>query len=151
MKKTPEIIKQFIIICVISLFSLGIYAYTSHLGYNEWKFTGGLTYFIYTSYWILKVKNNSKRIIVWSIFQWLFIMTIGVVIIAGKFNALLPTLLLLNLIAYTCLLIENPRAKDKNKWKAYLYTFLITSILSFLGIALWCLGIGLIALSRTRY
>jgi hypothetical protein len=120
--------------------------------YHDFAFIGGLTYFIYAFYWILKIKNHTAKIIFWSLLQFLFIMAVGLFFIdVRNFEFILPILLLLNLAVYTYLLIKNPKSKDKKTWKAFLFSFIITFTLSLLGILFWLYALAMSGMPNMRY
>jgi hypothetical protein len=93
-----KIILHFILICIVVILPVITFEYMSDHEYHDFAFIGGLTYFIYASYWILKIKNYMAKIIYWSLLQFLFIMAVGLSVIEiENFEYTLPALLLLNL------------------------------------------------------
>ena len=120
--------------------------------YHDFAFIGGLTYFIYAAYWILKIKNNAAKIISWSLLQFLFIMAVGLFFIeVENFEFALPVLLLLNLMVYIYLLIKNPKSKDKKTWKAFLFSLITTFILSLFGSLFWLYALAMSGMQNMRY
>lgn len=147
-----KIILHFILICIVVILPVTVFEYMSAHEYHDFAFIGGLTYFIYAFYWILKIKNYTTKIIFWSLLQFLFIMAVGLYFIdVRNFEFILPILLLLNLAVYTYLLIKNPKSKDKKTWKAFLFSFIITFTLSLLGILFWLYALAMSGMPNMRY
>ena len=151
MDKISKIILHFILICIVVLLPVIIYNIMSKKGYHDFAFVGGLTYFFYVLYWILKIKRPIIKIIVWSIFRFLSIMIIGMSFLFIDFEWILPITLLLNLTGYLFLLIKNPKSTDKKVWRAYLCSFVFTFIVSLLGILFWLYAIAMSRMPAMRY
>lgn len=138
MKYIPKIALHFMLICIVVILPVSIYDYMSKHGYHDFTFIGGITYFIYVVYWILKIKNYTAKIICWTILQFLSIMIVGFVFCEIRnFELVLPILLLLNLIMHSYLLIKNPKSKNKKTWKTFLFSLIIVFLLSLFGLLFW--------------
>ncbi|MCL9806755.1 hypothetical protein NAT51_14570 [Flavobacterium amniphilum] len=147
-----KIILHFILICIVVILPVIIFEYMSNHEYHDFAFIGGITYFIYALYWILKIKNHTAKIIFGSILQFLFIMVVGLFFIeVENFEFTSPVLLAINLMIYPYLLIKNPRSKDKKKWKAFLLSFIIIFILSLLGSLFWFYVLAMSGMQNMRY
>lgn len=151
MGKIYKIILHFTLICIVVLLPVIIYDVMSKKGYHDFAFIGGLTYFFYVLYWILKIKRHTVKIIVWSIFRFLSIMVIGMSFLFMDFEWILPITLLLNLMTCLYLLIKNPKSKNKKVWRAYLCSFVFTFIVSILGILFWLYAIAMSGMPALRY
>ena len=143
-----KIIVHFFIILFVTCFPVYIYTVMTISGYNDYIFIGGITYYIYALYWILKIKNFRSKIIFISTFQFLFVLFIRF-ILKDKYDYLLPILLTIYLLFQLILMLINPKYKEKNVWKTYLINFIISIFLFILGLLIWFL-IGA-AMPRVTY
>lgn len=150
MKLIPKLLTHFLFIIVVMLFPVIVYEYMTSHDYNDFAFIGGITYFIYALYLVLRIKNHRSKVIALGALSFLFAMCIGMILIDINEFVLLITLLI-NLIIQTFLLIKNPKYKNKTVWKTFLINFVVALILSFFGAFVWFLGMTLSAMPSNHY
>jgi uncharacterized membrane protein YfcA len=111
---------------------------------------GGMTYFIYSIYLVLKIKNRRLKNIILGVLSFLFALCIGISLFDIS-EFILPTALLMNLITHTALLIKNRKSKNETEWKTFLINFLVALILSFFGVYIWFLCLVGSAMPSNHY
>lgn len=150
MKLIPKLLTHFIFIIVVMLLPVIVFEYMTSHDYNGFAFIGGITYFIYALYLVLRIKNHRSKIIALGVLSFLLAMCIGMILIDINEFVLLITVLI-NLIIQTFLLIKNPKSKNKTTWKTYLINFVVALILSFFGAFIWLLLMAASGMPSNHY
>lgn len=150
MKLIPKIIIHLFIILIVTIFPVIVYTFMSDHGYNDWAFIGGISYFIYAFYLVLKIKNPSAKIVLLGILSSLLLFVIGIGLIDNN-EFIFLALVIINLIFKAFLLIKNPKSINLPIWKAYLINFLITLLLSVLCIYFWFLMLAASGMPSNHY
>ena len=151
MKKIiQKILLHLTIILIVTIFPVIVYEFMADHQYNDFEFIGGISYFIYAFYLILKFKNRQAKIILLGIFCALLAFFTGIIFIDINVYILL-TLLIINLLFQTFLLIKNPKSKNRAVWIAYLINFAITVMLSVFFSFILFLAIAASAMPSNHY
>ena len=141
---------HFIIILIVTIFPVIVYEYMTGHDYHDFAFIGGISYFIYALYLVLKIKNQHAKIIFSGILYSLFALCVGMFFTEINEFAILFSITI-NLIVQAFLLIKNPKSKNRAIWKSYLISFVITIILSFFFTFLWFLAMAASGMPSNHY
>jgi len=139
-----------VIFLIVTIFPVIVYEFMSNHDLNDFAFIGGISYFIYAFYLVLKIKNERAKIILLGILYSLLALCIGMFFTEVNEFALLFSILI-NLIFQAILLIKNPKSKKRAVWKSYLIGFIITIILSFFLTFLWFLSMAASGMPSNHY
>ena len=139
-----------VIFLIVTIFPVIVYEFMSNHDLNYFAFIGGISYFIYALYLVLKIKNQRAKIIFSGILYSLFALCIGFFFTEINDFAILFSITI-NLIVQAFLLIKNPKSKNRAIWKSYLISFVITIILSFFFTFLWFLAMAASGMPSNHY
>jgi len=118
-----------IILFIVVTLPVFVFEFMSNHRYYDFTLIGGVTYFIYAFYLILRIKKDNARIILLGILCALLAFYIGIILIDIS-AYILVTLLIINFFFQSFLLIKNIKSKNRKVWISYLINFIITVILS---------------------
>lgn len=150
MKIIQKILLHITIILIVTIFPVIVYEFMANHNYYDFAFIGGISYFIYVFYLILKIKNHRAKIILLGISCSLLAFFIGMILIDIS-TYILVTLLIINSLLQIFLLIKNPKSKNKAIWISYLINFIITVMLSIFFAFILLFAIAASGLSSNHY
>lgn len=131
MKLIKKIVLHLIIIIIVTIFPVLVYEFMSNHECGNFAYIGGISYFIYCFYLVLKIKKYRLKIILLGILWSLLALYIGSIL--SEINTFIPiVLLIINLIFQSFLLKKNPKHANQVIWKSYQINFVITIILTIL-------------------
>ncbi|KUJ60138.1 hypothetical protein AR687_19765 [Flavobacteriaceae bacterium CRH] len=148
-KIVKTILLHFTILIIVIAFSGWVYQFMVHRG-NDFEFIGGIFYFMYAFYLVLKIKNHRTKIILLGILYSLLALCTGMIFTELNEFALLFTTII-NLIVQAFLLIKHPKSKNTQIWKSYLISLIITIVLSFFFTFLWLLSLAASGMPSNHY
>jgi hypothetical protein len=150
MKIIQKILLHLIIILIVTVLPVIIYDFMANHQYNDFEFIGGITYFIYAFYLILKIKNPRAKIILSGILYSLLALCGGMLLTEiNEFSVLF--FITINLMVQGVLLIKNAKSKNRALWKSYLISFVFTIILSFFFTFIWFLAMAASGMPSNHY
>src|SRR3954471_15654912 len=106
MKLIQKILLHLILIFIVIIFPVIVYDFMSNHGYNDFAFLGGISYFIYAYYLVLKIRNDRSKIILLGFLSSLLAFSIGLILI-DIYESIFIILLIINLTFQVFLLIKN--------------------------------------------
>lgn len=150
MKLVPKIILHLIILLIVTILPVIVYTIMEDHRYYHFTFIGGITYFIYAFYLILKIKNHRIKVIFSGILSSLLVLLIGISLTDINLYAFL-IFLVINIILQIFLLMKHPKSVNHTIWKSYLISFVVTLLLSAFFTFFWFLMLGASGLPSNHY
>ncbi|MEO8238249.1 MAG: hypothetical protein ABI793_10800 [Flavobacterium sp.] len=150
MKLIQKIVLHLTIIFIVTIFPVVVYEFMAHYNYYDFAFIGGISYFIYAFYLVLKIKKSRAKIILLGVLYSLLSLCIGMILTSVNETTII-ILVIINLMIQAFLLIKNPKSTNPTVWKSYLISFLITIILSIFWVFLWFLMLAASGMPSNHY
>lgn len=116
----------------------------------DFAFLGGISYFIYAYYLVLKIRNDRSKIILLGFLSSLLAFSIGLILI-DIYELIFIILPIINLIFQVFLLIKNSGHANQAIRKSYLISLVITLILSVSFLFLWFLTFASSGIPSNHY
>ncbi len=149
-KLIPKILLHITIILFVVIFPVIVYEFMLEHQYYKFLFIGGISYFIYVFYLVLRIKNHCAKIILLGILYSIATIFIGIIFSdINEFSLIIS--LIINLIIQYFLLIKNPKSTNPAIRRSYLISFIVTIILSILGACFWILMLAASGLPSNHY